>query len=111
VDSLLQETEALRALFRVLQGLSKEGVDNDLKIMRTEVREATHSLIEMCDNLQALFEMDCKDRRKDRAEMGSNLDEAQGKIQRLEEQCEKLTEGVLNVKDLTVVLMENSLIE
>jgi hypothetical protein len=38
VKELLQETEYLRALYRDLYGLSKEKVDQDLLIMRTEFR-------------------------------------------------------------------------
>ena len=69
------------------------------------------SLIEVCDNLQSLFEKECKERKKDKSNFSTAIDEAHTQIKRLANQNEKLTDGVVNIKDLAVVLMENSLIE
>lgn len=38
VDGLKEETDSLRHLYRAMKGLSKEQVDKDLLLMRTEVR-------------------------------------------------------------------------
>ena len=69
------------------------------------------SLIEVCDNLQSLFEKECKERKEDQSNFCTAIDEAHTQIKRLNSQSEKLIDGVVNVKDLAVVLMENSLIE
>lgn len=56
INELKVETDSLRNLFRHLRGLTKDQHDADLGHMRGEVRHVSRQLIEMCDNLQSLFE-------------------------------------------------------
>ena len=66
IDELKVETDSLRNLFRIVRGLSKEKVDTDFLNMKKEIWNASHSLIEVCDNIQLLFEQDQKQRLQDR---------------------------------------------
>lgn len=58
IDELKVETDSLRNLFRMLRGLSKEKYDADFLHMKKEIWNASHSIMEVCDNIQLLFDQD-----------------------------------------------------
>jgi len=74
IVSLRSEAELNRISFKAMQGLSKPLFDSEFANMRGQLRDVGRQLIEVCDNLQQLFDKESAERRKDSGIFRSKID-------------------------------------
>lgn len=112
LEDLKIDMEAIRAIIQVVKGLSTEKITQDFKRVREENRQSGSEIVGYIRDFQKEFEREVDLRKKDKIDWVLEIDSIKSEMQKVNNHfVEKVERAIGNLKDLTVVLMENAFIE
>eukprot|EP00347_Sterkiella_histriomuscorum_P020570 403337299 len=112
IIDIKSELENMRIIVKSVQGLDKDEIQRDFKMVRDEIKVACKEILSYCQAFQSEFESEVDLRKRQKINQTLEIEKLSDDLKKLNSFCySNLSKPLNSLQDMTIVMMENSLIE